>query len=121
MKSVGDSEPLQSRESTMTASKFERSREALVKDFAGMLAEAEGLLKQAAQETGDKATDLRSQVEDKLRAAKLRLRDIEEDAIDTAKAAVRVTDDYVHDNPWQSIGVAASIGFLIGLVVVSRR
>jgi len=105
----------------MTASKFERSREALVKDFAGMLAEAEGLLKQAAQETGDKATDLRSQVEDKLRAAKLRLRDIEEDAIDTAKAAVRVTDDYVHDNPWQSIGVAASIGFLIGLVVVSRR
>jgi ElaB/YqjD/DUF883 family membrane-anchored ribosome-binding protein len=31
-----------------------------------------------------------------------------------------VTDDYVRDNPWQAIGVAAAIGFLVGLVV-SRR
>jgi len=104
----------------MTAAKFERSREALVKDFADVLSEADSLLKQAAKETGDKATDLRAQVETKLRAAKLRLQDLQDDAVDRAKAAARVTDDYVRDNPWQAIGVAASIGFLVGLVV-SRR
>jgi ElaB/YqjD/DUF883 family membrane-anchored ribosome-binding protein len=104
----------------MTAAKFERSREALVKDFADVLSEADSLLKQAAKETGDKATDLRAQVETKLRAAKLRLQDLQDDAVDRAKAAARVTDDYVRDNPWQAIGVAAAIGFLVGLVV-SRR
>jgi ElaB/YqjD/DUF883 family membrane-anchored ribosome-binding protein len=31
-----------------------------------------------------------------------------------------VTDEYVHENPWQAIGIGAAIGFLVGLVV-SRR
>jgi ElaB/YqjD/DUF883 family membrane-anchored ribosome-binding protein len=104
----------------MTAAKFERSREALVKDFADVLTEADTLLKQAAKESGDKANDLRAQVEAKLRSAKLKLQDLQDDAVDRAKAAARVTDEYVHDNPWQAIGIGAAIGFLVGLVV-SRR
>jgi ElaB/YqjD/DUF883 family membrane-anchored ribosome-binding protein len=108
------------REIDMTAARFERSRDALVKDFSDVLVEAETLLKQAAKESGEKASDLRTQVEAKLRSAKLRLMDLQDDAIDSAKAAARVTDDYVRDNPWQAIGVAAAIGFLVGLVI-SRR
>jgi ElaB/YqjD/DUF883 family membrane-anchored ribosome-binding protein len=104
----------------MTAANFERSREALVKDFTDVLAEAESLLRQAAKESGDKANDLRSQVETKLRAAKVRLHDLQEDAAESAKVAARVTDDYVRDNPWQAIGIAASVGFLAGLAL-SRR
>ncbi len=104
----------------MTSARFERSREALVKDFSDVLAEAETLLKQAAKETGDKATDLRSQVEAKLRSAKLRLQELQDDAIDSAKAAARATDDYVRDNPWQAIGIAAAIGLLLGLVIGRR-
>lgn len=104
----------------MTAAKFERSRDALVKDFTDVLAEAETLLKQAAKESGDRATDLRTQVEAKLRSAKIRLHDLHGDATESAKAAARVTDDYVRDNPWQAIGIAAAIGFLAGLAL-SRR
>src|SRR5215831_16742422 len=87
----------------MTAARFERSRDALVKDFADVLGEAEVLLKQASKETGERATDLRSQVETKLRSAKMRLADMHGDAMDNAKAAARATDDYVRDNPWQAI------------------
>ena len=39
---------------------------------------------------------------------------MEGQAVDQAKAAARATDDYVHDNPWQAIGVAAAVGFLVG-------
>ena len=56
----------------MTAAKMERTRRAVVKDFGDVLAEAETLLKQAASETGERASDLRSQVESKLLAAKLK-------------------------------------------------
>jgi ElaB/YqjD/DUF883 family membrane-anchored ribosome-binding protein len=108
------------KEMDMTAAKFERSREALVKDFADVLTEADTLLKQAAKESGDRASDLRAQVEAKLRTAKLKLQDLQDDAVDRAKAAARATDEYVHDNPWQAIGIGAAIGFLFGLVLGRR-
>ena len=45
----------------------------MVDEFSAVLTEAEDMLKRAANETGDKAKDLRSQVEAKLLNAKLRL------------------------------------------------
>jgi ElaB/YqjD/DUF883 family membrane-anchored ribosome-binding protein len=103
------------KESTM-----ELSRESLLDDFSTMLTEAEDLLRRAGNETGERAKDLRAQVEAKLLAAKLRLQELEGEAIDRAKAAARVTDDYVHDNPWRVIGVAAAAGFIVGLLVNRR-
>ena len=52
---------------------IENTRARLVEDFSAVLAEAEDMLKRAATETGDKARDLRNQVEAKLLTAKLRL------------------------------------------------
>src|SRR5256712_10523570 len=109
-----------SRTIDMTAAKFERSREALVKDFSDVLVEAETLLKQAAKESGERANDLRSQVETKLRSAKMRLQDMQDDAIDSAKAAARATGDHGRDNPRQAIGLAAATGCLAGLGVSPR-
>jgi ElaB/YqjD/DUF883 family membrane-anchored ribosome-binding protein len=96
------------------------SRESLLDDFSAMLTEAEDLLKRAGNETGERAKDLRAQVEAKLLSAKLRLQELEGDAMDHAKAAARVTDDFVHDNPWGAIGVAAAAGFLVGLMINRR-
>jgi ElaB/YqjD/DUF883 family membrane-anchored ribosome-binding protein len=96
------------------------SRDKLVDDFAAVLGEAEEMLKRAANETGDKARDLREQVETKLLRAKLSLQEIEGQALDHAKAAARATDDYVHDNPWQAIGIAAAVGVVVGLLMNRR-
>ena len=96
------------------------SREKLVDDFSAVLSEAEDLLKRAANETGDRAKDLRSQVEAKLLSAKLRLQEIEGEAVDRARVAARFTDEYVHDNPWQAIGIAAAVGFVAGLLMNRR-
>jgi ElaB/YqjD/DUF883 family membrane-anchored ribosome-binding protein len=98
----------------------ENGRERLVDDVAAVLAEAEEMLKRATLETGDKARDLRSQVETQLLRAKLKLQEIEGQAIDHAKAAARATDDYVHDNPWQAIGIAAALGLAVGLLMNRR-
>jgi len=98
----------------------ESARDKLVDEFSAVLAEAEEMLKRAANETGDKARDLRSQIETKLLRAKLSLQELEGQAVDQAKAAARATDDYVHDNPWQAIGIAAAVGILIGLLANRR-
>jgi ElaB/YqjD/DUF883 family membrane-anchored ribosome-binding protein len=104
----------------MIAAKSGRGRKSTVKDFSDALDDANTLLREAAAETGDRASDLRSQVAAKLLSAKLKLQDLQDDAVDRAKAAARVTDDFVRDNPWQAMGAAAALGFLVG-VLISRR
>ena len=95
-------------------------REKLVDDFVSVLSEAEDLLKKASSETGERARDLRAQVEAKLLAAKLRLQELEGEAMDRARVAARYTDEYVHENPWRSIGAAALLGFVAGLLMNRR-
>jgi len=96
------------------------TRERLVDDFVSVLSDAEDLLKKAGSETGERARDLRAQVEAKLLAAKLRLQELEGEAVDRARVAARYTDDYVHENPWRSIGAAAILGFVAGLLMNRR-
>ena len=96
------------------------ARDKLVDEFSSVLSEAETLLDKASKETGDRARDLRTQVEARLLSAKLKLQELEGEAVDRAKAAARYTDDYVHDHPWQAIGVAAGVGLAIGLLMNRR-
>jgi ElaB/YqjD/DUF883 family membrane-anchored ribosome-binding protein len=54
------------------------------------------------------------------RAAKIKLAEAEAAVVDKAKQVGRAADDYVHDNPWRSVGVAAGIGFIAGLLIGRR-
>jgi ElaB/YqjD/DUF883 family membrane-anchored ribosome-binding protein len=98
----------------------EQTRDQIVDQFSSVLSEAENLLSKATHETGEKAKDLRSQAEARLLTAKLKLQELQGQAVDRAKDAARVTDDYVHENPWQAIGIAAAVGLVAGLLI-SRR
>jgi ElaB/YqjD/DUF883 family membrane-anchored ribosome-binding protein len=63
---------------------------------------------------------LRDRVQASLARARAGLADAQDAAISRAKAAGRAADDYVHDNPWRSIGIAAGFGLLIGLLIGRR-
>ena len=52
--------------------------------------------------------------------AKADLIRLQDTAVAKAKAAGLAADEFVHDNPWKSIGVAAGVGLALGLLV-SRR
>ncbi len=96
------------------------SKEKLIADFKVVVSDAEELLRATASQAGDKASDLRARIQSRLADAKIRLADAEAVVIDRAKQAGRAADDYVHDNPWRSVGVAAGIGFVIGLLIGRR-
>lgn len=89
----------------------------MTSDVKGFLNDAEDLLKSAAATTGDAAAKLREKAAAKLRQASEKVVDLQADLIDKGKNAARATDDYVHDHPWQAIGIAAAAGFLVGLLV----
>ncbi len=96
------------------------TKEKLIADFKVVVSDAEELLRATAGQAGEKMTDLRAKLQDHLYAAKQRLADAEAAVVERTKAVARATDDYVHDNPWRSIGIAGGIGFIIGLLIGRR-
>lgn len=96
------------------------SKEKLIADFKVVIADTEELLRATAGQAGDKVSELRVKAQDHLANAKVKLAEAETALLDTAKQVGRVADDYVHDNPWSSVGMAAGVGFLIGLLVGRR-
>ncbi|AVY94412.1 MULTISPECIES: DUF883 family protein [Microvirgula] len=95
-------------------------QEALIDDLRDVLADTEAMIDDVTAQGGEKALALRGKIADNLRAVRSRLYDAEQKVAGKAKEAARATDTYVHDHPWQSVGVAAGVGFLLGLLV-SRR
>ena len=89
-------------------------------DVSKAISGAEDMLSQAANSTAEKAAELRGRALEQLRALRGRLQDAQAAALRQSKAAARATDDYVHDHPWRSIGIAAGVGVLLGLLI-SRR
>lgn len=96
------------------------NRDKLLADVKTLMTDADDLVKAMASTTGEKAAELADKLRGKLRTAKDKMGDAQVIIADKTKAAARATDDYVHDNPWQAIGVAAGVGFLLGLLI-SRR
>jgi len=89
-------------------------------DVNKAIAGAEDMLTQAAAATGEKAAELRGRALEQLKALQLRLKDAQSVAVEKSKAAAYATDDYVHENPWRSIAVAASMGVVVGLLIARR-
>jgi ElaB/YqjD/DUF883 family membrane-anchored ribosome-binding protein len=104
-------------ENAMTQPTMEATREQLLKDFNAVVTDTEALLKSAAAASGEKADAWRVNVERNLQTAKAKLVAMEEAAVERTKAAARATDEYVHEKPWQAVGISAGVGLAIGLVI----
>lgn len=98
----------------------EVSKEKLVTDLRILVADTEELLRVTASQAGEKVAAARERIQASLAGAKVKLADAERVLVDKTKEAARATDQYVHDNPWAAVGVAAGIGFVLGLLIGRR-
>ena len=96
------------------------NRDKLLADVKTLMTDADDIVKAMASTTGEKAAELAEKLRGKLRSAKDKMGDAQVIIADKTKAAARATDDYVHDNPWQAVGAAAAVGFVLGLLVNRR-
>jgi ElaB/YqjD/DUF883 family membrane-anchored ribosome-binding protein len=96
------------------------TREDLVSDVKVALNDVEAMLQQAATASGAQAQELRQRAESALRATQAKLREIQAAAKETAKAAAKSSNDWVHANPWTAVGIAAGVGVVVGLLIGRR-
>jgi ElaB/YqjD/DUF883 family membrane-anchored ribosome-binding protein len=96
------------------------NRDKLVADAKVALNDVEALLKQAAAVGGQQAHDLKERAAEAMYRAKLRMQEAQAAVGENTRAAARATDEWVHLHPWGAVGIAAGVGFVIGMLV-SRR
>ena len=96
------------------------NQEKLVSDIKSVISEAEEMLSNTADQSGDKISQLRARVKARLGDARERLIDAEAALRHNTQVAARAADDYVHESPWTAVGVAAAVGLLVGLIIGRR-
>lgn len=96
------------------------NKDELITNLRRVISDAEDLLAATAGETDSRIADLRARARKNLAVARDKLADADAALRAGARRAANATDDYVHENPWSSIGAAAAVGMLIG-VLLGRR
>jgi ElaB/YqjD/DUF883 family membrane-anchored ribosome-binding protein len=92
-------------------------KDKLMSDVRVFISDAEEMMRLASGQAGEAATDVRERIQSQLQQARAELANLQKMVVTKAKVATQATDDYVHENPWKSIGIAAGIGAGVGVVI----
>ena len=84
--------------------------------FTGVIDGAEALVDATADFGEEKVVNLRKTLKADLELARTQLERLEA----TLSERANVVDAYVHENPWQAIGVAAAAGVIVGALAFRR-
>lgn len=98
----------------------EASRKELMTECRRLVADAEALMHRAANLSGEALTLARGEVDQRLVLLRQRYDELAAEAGRRGRHARDVTDRYVRDNPWRSVGTAAALGAVVGALLTRR-
>ncbi len=87
--------------------------EKLTQDVKVLATDLQELLKASASQTGEKIAAVRTRVEHAVASAR-------DTAVVQARLAAGTTDRYVRQNPWETAGIAALAGAIVGFLIGRR-
>ncbi len=96
------------------------SADKLMEDLQLVVTDAEELLRATAGQAGEKVAAARSRAAESVDAAKARIAQAGYAAAAQTREAAKAADDYVNDNPWTAVGVAAAVGVVIGILIAKK-
>ena len=98
----------------------EDSAEDIHNDISQLADTLEEVLKSWGSDAKDEAETARKKAQALLKETRARLNGNNR-VRQAASDAIGCADSYVHDKPWQSVGVAAAVGVFIGVLLNLRR
>lgn len=96
------------------------SADKLMEDLQLVVTDAEELVRATAGQAGEKIAAARARAAESIDAAKARIAQAGYAAAAQTREAAKAADDYVHDNPWAAVGVAAAVGVVIGILIAKK-
>jgi ElaB/YqjD/DUF883 family membrane-anchored ribosome-binding protein len=112
----GDTRPSSLIDKSAHRRNLQAAQNALIEEFHTLIGDTERLLKFTQDSAGTQTEELRGTISANLSRARKLLSEQEGSLREHGQAAIQSTEEYVQTNPWQSIGIAAGVGFLLGLV-----
>ncbi|MDG1893039.1 MAG: DUF883 domain-containing protein [Verrucomicrobiota bacterium] len=94
----------------------ENLREGLAQELQFIIRDAEALLSATASEQGETADSARAKMRATIERSKVNYNKLE----DSALAQLKVTDTFVRQHPYESLGIALGIGAVLGLLLNRR-
>lgn len=91
-----------------------------VADINGVLSDAESLLTATADLGGEQMAALRSKAEASLLQVRQRMAQVQNSILERTRETARMTDVYVHENPWNAMAAVAGAGLLAGYLLGRR-
>ena len=95
-------------------------RLAVNQEVRKLIADVEDLIRRVGDAADPELARLRSKVESTIASTRKALSDGAEQAQRQAEEALAAADRYVHDRPWEAIGIAAIAGVAVGFLVGRR-
>lgn len=90
-------------------------------EIRSFVADVGDLLKATTTLSGEDLARARTHLIERAAAARASLERMGGAISDRARQTAKATDHYVHDQPWQAIGIGAVLGVVIGVLLARRR
>jgi ElaB/YqjD/DUF883 family membrane-anchored ribosome-binding protein len=95
-------------------------KESASAEIKSLIADVEDLVARVADLKDADVIRVRTRVENAIASAKQGLADGVETVKSKARQAATTADDYVHESPWQALGIAALVGVVVGFLATRR-
>ena len=93
---------------------------ALSREVHYFLADIEDLVRATTSLTGEELVRAKAKLAERITAVKASVGQMGGAIADGTRHAAQATDSYVHERPWQAIGIGAALGVLVGLLIARR-
>jgi ElaB/YqjD/DUF883 family membrane-anchored ribosome-binding protein len=115
---LGESWTTTSRRARRIARHSRHAAEDIATELRSLMSELEDTLSDGTQAD---AAALRAQLSKRLEVARSRLNDTRDAVRQRAEVALADADDYVHENPWQTVAIVGGIALIAGALFARAR
>jgi len=90
-------------------------------EFQNFVADMEDLVVKSTSLTGEELTRAKANLSARIATAKRSIQQMSTAVAEGARKTATVTNNYVHEQPWQAVGIGAAVGVLLGFVLGRRK
>ncbi len=98
---------------------LQQSKDKLLTDLKAVVDDAQALLKEAVDTSSQGMSAVPAYLEERLNAVKSNFERAKSTIEAKAKQATAVTNVYVQENPWKSLGIATAASVFVSILLVS--
>ncbi len=93
----------------------------ITQEFQNFVADMEDLIKASTSLTGEDLARAKASLNARVAAARAFVEEMPEAISVRARNTLKLADGYVREQPWQTIGITAAVGVLVGFLLGRSR